>query len=57
MEPMSTLRDQFAIAALNAYIGCDASGVSYWKADDGMEETAVNAYAWSDSMLKARNRK
>lgn len=46
-----TLRDEFAMAALNAYVSCDSSGTTFWQDEKTMKETAANAYLWADYML------
>jgi hypothetical protein len=54
-EP-KTMRDEFATAALNAYISCDASGCSYWQDTKTTKGTAENAYIWADALLEARKK-
>jgi hypothetical protein len=54
VEPRATLRDQFAMAALQGYIGCDPSGTSYWQTGPQMVDAAMNAYVWANVMLEAR---
>ena len=53
-EPQPTLRDQFAMAALKGYIGCDKSGTSFWSTGPQMVDSAKNAYEWAGAMMEAR---
>jgi hypothetical protein len=56
MEPMRTLRDEFAMAALNGYIACDATGETYWRTKESRVQVADESYAWADAMLEARKK-
>lgn len=56
LEPHATLRDQFAMAALNAYISCDDSGCTFWPTGDKGEEICKESYEWADRMIKTRDR-
>lgn len=54
MEPYATLRDQFAMAALN---GCLSTGEAdeFWVCkDENRLTTAATAYSWANAMMKAR---
>ncbi len=54
MESMATLRDQFAMAAMQGYIGCDESGTTFWSTGPQMVDAAKNAYGWAEALLEAR---
>jgi hypothetical protein len=49
-----TLRDDFAAAALQAYLSRDAVHTILGKKEATPAEYAQCAYAWADAMLKAR---
>jgi hypothetical protein len=54
MEPRATLRDQFAMAALQGHIGCDPTCGAFWQTGPQMQDAAKNAYAWANVMMEVR---
>lgn len=53
-ENTTTLRDQFAMAAMQAYISCDAEGTTFWNFEKHGKEITETCYMWANAMMEAR---
>ncbi len=53
-NPRATLRDQLAMAAMQAYISCDADGNTFWVEKETKVKVSKESYEWADAMLEAR---